>query len=232
MRYDFESLVGEYHIINDKVCEDHCSAFVVGEYGVVIVADGIGSAKHPDIASYTIAKFVKSNLRITLLEAKSAVEVEASIRYAFEIAHFQMLEYIANYFPNSELFDFGTTLSVGVLAPNFISYGHVGDSGLLAKKAEFIPITQPQNGSNKNITFSFLRSKERWEFDSIEGEFSAILGLTDGIYDVVYDSDLKEIVKKDMLAEFLNANLLLHLHWFRSLKLSDDDLSITYVSKN
>lgn len=231
MRVDFESLVGSYHINHDKVCEDFCSAFTVGEYGVVVVADGIGSAKHPDIASYTIGKFIKSNLRITLVEATTKEEVEASIRYAFELAHFQMLEYIDNYFPDNKIHDFGTTLSVGILAEDYICYGHVGDSGLLAKKAGFIPITHPQNGSERHITFSFLRAKDRWEFGSIDGDFEAILGLTDGIYDVVYNLDLNEVSKLDMLEEFMNANLLLHLHWFRSLKLSDDDLSIAYVSK-
>lgn len=222
----YASLVGKKHIANNKVCEDYCKVFKVNQFGVVIVADGIGSSKHPDIASSKVVCFFEEVLRVTLLSVNEKNEVKKCLENAFDVAHQMLDTYISTYFKDLSHISFGTTLSIAIHHPEYIVYGHVGDSAILKiVGGEYHFITTQQNTEKLHQTFSFLRAKNKWEFMIVDEKTDGIIGVTDGMIDIIHHNN---IINKHLIDACLFNNLALQLHFIRALNLSDDDLSLAY----
>lgn len=200
------SLQGTSHITNDIVCQDAHKIKVL-QTGTVVaaIADGVGSSKHSDIAAKIAVNTVLHTIETGLLCYNDA---EYIIKLGFITAlHNIKCEANAN---NHNVSDYDTTLTALIYNGERISYGHVGDGGIigLTVSGDYISITKIQKGDEHNIVIPLRIGLSGWVFDSCDVNFCALLMLTDGLLDIFMPSLLNRDIYVRFARQFMDNTVL------------------------
>lgn len=181
------SQTGLSHIEKGIICQDaHCIKKTKTKWVIAAVADGVGSAKHSDIASSmavkTIADYCSSNI-IARIEIK---EIERILSEAYSLAQ-KLIEEKAEEDGNS-ITEYDTTLSTVVYDGKNLIYAHSGDGGIvgLSPEGKYIRITLPQKGRDGICVIPLRAGVRAWEIGHYNGEIVSVLLATDGVYDTLY----------------------------------------------
>lgn len=100
---------------------------VLPEAGIIVVADGIGGASAGDVASSTAARIIAERLARQPPSPTQPQRVEREIEAAIGEANVVVHEMAVD---NPSLAGMGTTVVVGHLGRDHLTYAHVGDSRL------------------------------------------------------------------------------------------------------
>ncbi len=172
------SFTGHSHQEKGIPCQDSSfHGILQNGSALLIVADGVGSSKHSDIASNIAVQSVYS-----YLSNLDKID-ENSIEEAYTIAQESIEKHCLN--EGSPFEDYDTTLSTVVFDGSGIVYGHSGDGGILAilRSGEYISVTHPQKGEDGTSVIPLRFGKEYWIIGSESGPFSSVLAMTDGVLD-------------------------------------------------
>ena len=177
------SLVGQSHEAKGVKCQD--SSFVAEKNGVIVavVADGLSSSLHSDVASKiavkTISEFCLSRISL-MTDGQTILSV---LKEAFDETLFQTKQFAKK--NQKELKDLDTTLSAAVYIEGSVYSGQVGDSGILALREDgvFDQVTLPQNGEGigKDRPTYTLQHVARWKFQQYPQRVKALFLSTDGV---------------------------------------------------
>lgn len=177
---------GKSHIQKGVVCQDsHRIEIMENGWYILVVADGVGSAKHSEdgsrIASETVARYCKNNI----LPDMTGEQIIERIKESYQIA-FRQIEIFCQDI-GGQIEDYDTTLTTAVYTGAEVYYGHAGDGGIIVKdsKGHYEMITVPQKGVD-GISVRPLRSgSDSWEFGIRSKKVTAVLLATDGMLDTL-----------------------------------------------
>ena len=176
----------------DGCCQDYCMTLALDNNNLVIaaVADGVGSAKHSDIAARMAAEISVKTCANLITDSDTDYDFIEVIEAAFIQAESEIDKFsLAKGHPLS---DYDTTLSLVIYDGINVTYGHCGDGGIigLTDDGDYVKITTPQK--SEGIYVIPLRAgKDTWIIDYAEGEFASVLLATDGVYDTFFPYLLK-----------------------------------------
>lgn len=181
------SFIGTSHIKKGTVCQDYSAASILkNNWVVVAIADGVGSAKHSDIASKLAVETIINVCKSYLIEESfNHINIEKILVYAYTMANLKIATYVHE--KNEEIEDYDTTLDCVIYNGDSVFYGHSGDGGIigLTVDGEFIKITCPQKGEDGNSVIPLRAGVSSWEFGCLDKRFVSVLLATDGIYDTL-----------------------------------------------
>lgn len=187
------SFIGSSHIKKETVCQDFSKvSFLKNNWVVVAIADGVGSAKHSDIAAKIAVETIISICNTHLIaDSFDPVNIEKILVYAYTMAKLRIVTYVNE--NNEAIEDFDTTLDCVVYDGKNVFYGHSGDGGIigLTLDGEYTRITTPQKGEDGNSVIPLRAGVSSWEFGHPNREFASVLLATDGIYDTICPHLLK-----------------------------------------
>ena len=177
---------GRSHVDKGVVCQDyHKIILLKNGWCVLIVADGVGSAKYSEygseIATETVAQYCKDNV-VFDMNAQQLIEM---LKQAYRMALLKVHQHCDKVKGNIE--DYDTTLTTAIYTGQDIYYGHAGDGGIIVRDfyGNYEMITNPQKGAD-GISVRPLRSGEdSWEFGRTEKKVMAVLLATDGMLDTL-----------------------------------------------
>lgn len=177
---------GKSHIQKGVVCQDsHRIEMLENDWYVLVVADGVGSARHSEdgsrIASEAVARYCKNNI----LPNMTGEQIIERIKESYHIA-FRQIEIFCQEI-GGQIEDYDTTLTTAVYTGAEVYYGHAGDGGIIVKdsKGHYEMVTVPQKGMD-GISVRPLRSGyDSWEFGTLNKKVTAVLLATDGMLDTL-----------------------------------------------
>lgn len=177
---------GRSHVDKGVVCQDyHKIILLKNGWCVLIVADGVGSAKYSEygseIATETVAQYCKDNV-VFDMNAEQLIEM---LKQAYRMALLKVHQHCDKVKGNIE--DYDTTLTTAIYTGQDIYYGHAGDGGIIVRDfyGNYEMITNPQKGTD-GISVRPLRSgADSWEFGRTEKKVMAVLLATDGMLDTL-----------------------------------------------
>jgi len=185
------SLAGRDHIKYHMPCHDSSMIQAVSSsWGLAVVADGVGSCKHAEVASDIAVKEVAE------LIIKQFPPYTSDDRAYFSVIHAAMhgaanaIEaYVEEHDEGNEM-EYQTTLSVAVMNKNTLYYGNAGDSGIIGldNKGRYHVVTKKQNDDLGRV-YS-MPSNRLFEIGKANFVPAAVLCLTDGLLDCVVPSVL------------------------------------------
>lgn len=186
------SLVGSSHIKKGTVCQDANKAVMLKNgWCIAAVADGVGSARHSEIASSiavnSIIDYCSKNI-----DVKSEIDlIEDILRKAYRYAEDTIEKYVEE--KKDSIYDYDTTLSVVIYDGSTVIYGHSGDGGIvgLLTDGKYVKITNPQKAEDGICVIPLRAGESAWEFGKCDGEFASVLLATDGVYDTFFPYLLK-----------------------------------------
>ena len=172
------SFQGHSHQDKGIPCQDSSYRGVLPNgNALLIVADGVGSSKHSDVASQMAVDSI-----FTFLKDAEVID-ESKLHMAFDFADSSIKKYCVDNDLLPE--DHDTTLSVAVFDGSTIIFGHSGDGGIIAirRSGEYCSLTSPQKGDDGMSVIPLRFGKDYWSFGTETGPFSSVLVMTDGILD-------------------------------------------------
>lgn len=187
MLYYGTSLIGSSHIAKGSVCQDSHKALILPNGWIVAsVADGVGSAKHSEIASRiavetvteVCAKLISNDTRIS--------ECKPIIFEAYKAANKRISDFA--YEKEDSITEYDTTLSTIIYDGKSFAYGHSGDGGIvgLLLDGKYQRITYPQKAEDGVCVIPLRAGENSWEIGIVDGEFASLLLATDGVYDTFF----------------------------------------------
>lgn len=212
MVYYGMSIVGTSHVKKGTVCQDsHKAVVLVNGWCVAAVADGVGSAKHSEVASSIAVKTAVDYCETHIKNETNIEELEGTLKVAYEAAEKAIQDYVAE--QGDSITDYDTTLSMVVYDGKTIIYGHSGDGGIvgLLNDGLYVKITNPQKAEDGICVIPLRAGETHWEFGTAEGEFASVLLATDGVYDTFFPYLLKgqkNEVYVPLIQYFLDNNAL------------------------
>lgn len=186
------SLRGKSHYAMGTCCQD--SSKVVNLFSgcyLAVVADGVGSAKNSQIGSSiaveTVTDFFKRNIKHTLKIATAKL----MFQLAYEEAMDNIVEKSKEMGEPIESFD--TTLSSAVYLNGKIIYAHSGDGAIIGldEYGNYREITSVQKGEDNVSVVPLRGGSDTWEIDYYREKLTSVLLMTDGMYDTICPSLLK-----------------------------------------
>lgn len=215
--YYGESIIGTSHLSRGIVCQDS-SRIEMLENGwcIAAVADGVGSAKHSDIASKIAVETV---IELAANEMKqdnnTFEEIEQIFSKAYELAEKRIVDKADEL--NKYITDFDTTLSCVAYNGETVVFGHCGDGGIIGLKnsGEYFRITQVQKADDGICVIPLRAGKKSWVFGHTDNDVASVLLATDGVYDTFFPYLLKgqpveiyvPLIRYFMDNNYLNANI-------------------------
>ena len=204
---EYKSDVGCKRSLN----EDYCGYYEVENYGVYIVADGMGGHNAGEIASKMAVNRVIEIIRETI-----DIHLEESLKFAIEKANEEIYNYSREV---SELEGMGTTITALLRVGNQIIIANVGDSSCFGvKDNEIVKLTkdhslvqqlidigsisyeQAKNHPNKNIITRALGTGLNVEVDIFKfskEEYQKYLLCTDGLTNEVSNEEISSILMEE-----------------------------------
>lgn len=149
---------------------------------LAVVADGVGSSKHSDIAARIAVESVAQYFQ----KKKLGGDINKLMQEAFASALSNIQAYMRENASSED--DYDTTLHAVIYDGFCIHYGHVGDGGVvcLRNDGEYVAVTKPQKGADFISVIPLRAGPEAWEFGYAEGRFASVLLATDGVYDTFF----------------------------------------------
>lgn len=189
-----------------------CDAFP--EFGLFMVADGMGGHSDGELASATVVRVSATQLLnkvylpiLTKADMADRTPITEALDDAFQLAHSNLIEDI----PTG-----GTTLTAAVIIGNLAHIAHVGDSRIyiisedrieqlsrdhsyVQRLIELQEITpdQAENHPQKSVLYRALGLSEQLEIDTMTRRLpsgSSLLICSDGLWGLVSDEELRSIV--------------------------------------
>lgn len=177
---------GKSHIQKGVVCQDaHQIEILKNGWRVLIVADGVGSAKHSEdgsrLASETAAQFCKENIR----SAMTGEQILEVLKNAYQTAFHQIELFCQE--QNGKIEDYDTTLTTVIYTGSMVYYGHAGDGGVIVRYDNgcYEMITVPQKGMDGISVRPLRAGVESWDFGIAGKKIAAVLLATDGMLDTL-----------------------------------------------
>ncbi len=178
------SIVGTSHVEKQAPCQDsHRFEALDNGWTAAVVADGVGSAKHSEVASKMACDVFIETCKELISDSTQIEEAKDIIAEAYKRADNAIKAHAAEL--EDFISEYDTTLSAVVYDGRKFCYGHSGDGGIVALTVhgDYIKVTSPQKAED-GICVIPLRAGERfWEFGVCEEETASILLATDGVYD-------------------------------------------------
>lgn len=178
------SIVGTSHVGKNTPCQDsHRYESLANGWMAVAVADGVGSAKHSEVASKMACDVFIETCKTCVAQETQISDLKDIIKKAYTAADQQIKEYV--YKIDDIITDYDTTLSTVIYDGKHIVYGHSGDGGILAltTSGDYIKVTQPQKADDGICVVPLRAGEAHWEFGECEIEVASVLLATDGVYD-------------------------------------------------
>ncbi|MCL1949411.1 MAG: Stp1/IreP family PP2C-type Ser/Thr phosphatase [Turicibacter sp.] len=207
--------VGKVRTHNEDAAQIFSNDFVT----VMAVADGMGGHACGDIASQIAIEKVKAKFNA---DTQFLVQ-DAARRWLKEVLQEINGEIISYIEENKVEKGMGTTMVIAILAPTFISFGHVGDSraylmtasGLrqITKDHTFVgklieegklSKKKAKSHPHRNVIMNALGVSSTLKFDYLlleNFDLKGVLLCTDGLTSMVEDPDIEEVLEKDLPVE-------------------------------
>lgn len=192
MLYYGMSLIGSSHIKKGSICQDASKAQkLINGWVVAAVADGVGSAKHSDIASKIAVDTVIQICNDRISKHTKMDELKSIILDAYKAAEKSIEDYVEN--QKDTITEYDTTLSMVVFDGQKIVYGHSGDGGIvgLTNDGKYIKITSPQKAEDNVCVIPLRAGENSWVIDECNEKLASVLLATDGVYDTFFPYLLK-----------------------------------------
>ena len=178
------SIVGTSHVGKNTPCQDsHCYELLANGWMAVAVADGVGSAKHSEVASKMACDTFIETCKTCITQETQISELKDIIKKAYAAADQQIKDHV--YKIDDIITDYDTTLSTVIYDGKHIIYGHSGDGGIvvLTTSGDYIKVTQPQKADDGICVVPLRAGEAHWEFGECEADVASVLLATDGVYD-------------------------------------------------
>lgn len=204
MQYSFYALtdVGQVRVNNEDAL-----AFDA-DFGVTVLADGMGGYNAGEVASGMAVAFVKSELLRWLSapgQGANPAHISRGIGLCIERANQSILNAAGS---NPYYAGMGTTVVVGVFKNNCLILGHVGDSRCYRlRAAKLTQITHDHSLVQERVDAGFLTPEQAWSAPG-KNLLTRALGVEDGVEvelreHVVQDGDVY-LLCSDGLTDMLN----------------------------
>lgn len=189
-------MAGPYHLDKGLPCQD--SLYVYDrEDGAVIaaVADGLGSQKYSDIGSRVASEIAVGFCVEHFAKGMTFQEARKIMKNAFVYAYQAVLREAASIGEFGDQHD--TTLCLAIWDGGSVFWGQAGDSGMVAlmKSGEYVPVTVQQR-TEEGYVFPLCSGPEKWAFGEIAEEVSALMLMTDGVWENIVPPDLSDEEQK------------------------------------
>lgn len=178
------SLVGRDHIKNQMPCHDSSLIKnISSSWKIAVVADGVGSCKHAEIASDIAAKEVAELIKKQFPPYTSDDRAYFSVIHAAMHGAANAIEtYVEENDPGNEM-EYQTTLSVAIMSSKCLYYGNAGDSGIISldNEGNYHLVTKKQNDELGRVYA--IPTNRRFEIGKANYVPVAVLCMTDGLFD-------------------------------------------------
>jgi len=156
------SVIGPLHIQNGIPCQDACAfAALSSGYGVIAVADGLGSASKSEMGAHLAVDTAVATAKEFLANQKFETARPGDLVRETVIAARKALESKAGE-AQWELRDLACTIIVVIILDDMMAVAHIGDGAVVAKTADGLKlISGPEQSEYANEVVP-LTSKE-WE---------------------------------------------------------------------
>jgi hypothetical protein len=185
LSYGF-SIRGKAHADAGVVCQDsNMQGEILPGLYLAVAADGVGSARHADIASglavEKLVEYIRKHTRECISLEKRPFCLKAGFRYAENAIE----SYVKDC--GDEIGEYDTTLHAVLYDGKWLSYGHAGDGGILIRttQGKTSSITKPQKGSDGVSVMPLRAGEESWQFGICQELVASVLLVTDGILERV-----------------------------------------------
>jgi hypothetical protein len=150
-----ESVRGTSHVATHLECQDACRVARVGEFLVLVAADGAGSASHAAIGATTACdSIIQSAERIL---AGGAALSETMLYSWAAVAHTDVEMKAAEH--NVSPRELACTLLVAVLGPDKSAFAQIGDGVIVTGEADqYTHVFWPDSGEYQNTTYFLSES--------------------------------------------------------------------------
>ena len=193
------SIQGKSHIDKGTVCQDSnktgqlCAGYYFGA-----VADGVGSAPHSDIGSKLAVEKLYEYCDKNIKKGMSQIDVEDVLCAGYEYAMETIQKYADSHDKKIENYD--TTLSAVIYNGKKIIYAHAGDGGIIVRQTNGIvkPVTKRQKGADGTSVIPLRAGEHSWEIGTYSGNVAAVLLVTYGMLDGVFQPTLLNLPSSTM----------------------------------
>lgn len=237
---------GHYHTLAQKPCQDSYG-IEKNDAGYIIlaVADGVGSCEKADVASKAATDASCEYCRNNLKEKMDDSEVLDVIHDSFLVAEATVRK-VAEQEQNAPE-EYETTLCLAVIRDDQLYYGQSGDSGMVAllQDGHYITVTEQQR-DELGYVFPLSFGEPFWVFNKQEQPISAVMLMTDGIWenvvppilegrDICVNVPMLELVMnhfEDNEEELNNLEAEMNEYWenFPIDYLNDDKTTVVYFN--
>lgn len=182
---------GKSHIQKGVVCQDsHRIEMLNNGWYVLVVADGVGSAKHSEDGSRIAAEMVARYCKKNVLSNMEGEEIIAILKNAYQIAFRQIELFCQEIKGNIE--DYDTTLTTAIYTGAELYFGHAGDGGIVVKdyNGHYEMVTNLQKGVDGISVRPLRAGSDSWDFGMVDKNVAAVLLATDGMLDTLFPPEL------------------------------------------
>ncbi len=193
------SIQGKSHIDKETVCQDsNKTGRLRAGYYFGAVADGVGSAPHSDIGSKLAVEKLYEYCDKNIKKGMDQMDVEDVLCAGYEYAMETIQKYADSHDKKIENYD--TTLSAVIYNGKKIIYAHAGDGGIIVRQTNGIvkPVTKRQKGADGTSVIPLRAGEHSWEIGTYSGNVAAVLLVTDGMLDGVFQPTLLNLPSSTM----------------------------------
>ena len=193
------SIQGKSHIDKETVCQDsNKTGRLRAGYYFGAVADGVGSAPHSDIGSKLAVEKLYEYCDKNIKKGMDQMDVEDVLCAGYEYAMETIQKYADSHDKKIENYD--TTLSAVIYNGKKIIYAHAGDGGIIVRQTNGIvkPVTKRQKGADGTSVIPLRAGERSWEIGTYSGNIAAVLLVTDGMLDGVFQPTLLNLPSSTM----------------------------------
>lgn len=180
---------GLIHKEKNTPCQDYSGILEYGIWKIAVVADGVGTCKHSDIASKRAVEAVLQVIFNCFPNSNKEEDLLSLISIAFHGAANAVEMYVKRV--NGEYKDYHTTLALALYNGNDLYYGNAGDSGIIAldEYGEYHALSTKQNNEYDEV---FTLANRTFEVGKADFNAVAVLCMTDGLLDWLMPKEQKE----------------------------------------
>jgi len=182
------SVIGPLHVINNIPCQDACAFETLSQgFGIIAVADGLGSACRSEIGATIAVGTVVNKVKELIINKKvEEIDLEEAAKGAISSAR-KALEEKADEL-QCKLRDLACTIIVVVMHNDSVAVAHIGDGAVVAKTNEGLKLISGPEDSEYANEVSPLTGKD-WEqvlrtTSQVSG-ISGVMAFTDGCHRAV-----------------------------------------------
>ena len=230
----FAKKQGVSHKTSDTPCQDSVLVKQEDNYLFLGLADGAGSAKHSDIGSKLILRFLALYMHITFQEDR-----EFSNEILLQIIHLALMR-IAE-MKSVDVNDLSSTLLFITVYYGEYVVVHIGDGviGMLDENDDLSVLSEPENGELSDYTFftTTMDANRVRIYKGRVGKLNGLVLMSDGVEESLYDYKTKALapITKEIIQwldqgseEEVSSALDENLKNIFAIK-SSDDLSIAIL---